>query len=386
MARPANPYGDGHASRRIRQALAYHFGRGKTGRRSSTRNGWYARREGDRRGGPTRYLLQWGMRVGTLSIDPPVALGPMAGITDLAFRLLCKEAGAGLVYTGMISANAYHYGSERTEDLMVFAEAERPVCAQVFGANPEIVARAAAAAEARGADLVDLNMGCAVPEGIEGALRRLAHGRPGTGGSDGARGGRRGARAGGRQDTHGLARPGGAGGGFCAAVRARGGLAARGAPAGGRSAIPRACGVERHCGSEVRGGGPCSGKWGYHASGRCGAYGRRDRMRWRDDRARRAGQSLDLRAGRRGPPGPTRSPSPHAGGAARRGTPSPGTHPRRPWGRNWRAGNAQAFFLVYARPPRRPRAAATWPTARRRKKGCSRSSGPRGKTPETVTP
>ncbi len=104
------------------------------------------------------------MRVGHLTIDPPVVLGPMSGITDLAFRLLCKEAGAGLVYTGMISANAYHFGSERTEDLMVFSPAERPVCAQVFGAEPDLVAAAAAAAEARGADLVDLNMGCAVPK------------------------------------------------------------------------------------------------------------------------------------------------------------------------------------------------------------------------------
>ena len=88
----------------------------------------------------------------------------MSGITDAAFRLLCREAGAGLVYSGMISANALHYGSERTEDLMDFGRAERPVCAQVFGADPDIVAAAAAAAEARGADLVDVNMGCAVPK------------------------------------------------------------------------------------------------------------------------------------------------------------------------------------------------------------------------------
>ncbi len=104
------------------------------------------------------------MRIRHLTIDPPVVLGPMSGITDRPFRLLCKAAGAGLVYTGMISANAYHYGSERTEDLMAFSAAERPVCAQVFGAEPEIAAEAAAAAEARGADLIDLNLGCAVPK------------------------------------------------------------------------------------------------------------------------------------------------------------------------------------------------------------------------------
>jgi nifR3 family TIM-barrel protein len=104
------------------------------------------------------------MRIRHLAIDPPVVLGPMSGINDLAFRLLCKEAGAGLTYSGMISANALHFSSARTEDLMVFSEAEGPVCAQVFGAEPEIVAAAAAAVEARGAAMVDLNMGCAVPK------------------------------------------------------------------------------------------------------------------------------------------------------------------------------------------------------------------------------
>ncbi len=93
------------------------------------------------------------MHIAHLTIDPPVALGPMAGITDLAFRRVCRELGAGLVYSGMISANAYHFGSERTENLMLFAEEERPVCAQVFGADPDVVAKAAAAAEAHGADI-----------------------------------------------------------------------------------------------------------------------------------------------------------------------------------------------------------------------------------------
>jgi nifR3 family TIM-barrel protein len=104
------------------------------------------------------------MRIGHLKIDPPVVLGPMSGITDAAFRLLCQEAGAGLVYSGMISANALYYGSARTEELMDFRPEEHPLCAQVFGADPDIVAAAAAAAEARGADMVDLNMGCAVPK------------------------------------------------------------------------------------------------------------------------------------------------------------------------------------------------------------------------------
>ncbi len=88
----------------------------------------------------------------------------MSGITDLPFRVICRELGAGLVYTGLVSANALHYGADRTEELLTFAPEEHPVAAQVFGADPELVAAAAVAAEARGADLVDINMGCAVPK------------------------------------------------------------------------------------------------------------------------------------------------------------------------------------------------------------------------------
>jgi tRNA-dihydrouridine synthase B len=104
------------------------------------------------------------VRIANLTIDPPLALGPMSGITDASFRLLCHEAGAGLVYSGMISANALHFGSERTDGLMDFRPDEGPVCAQVFGAEPEIVAAAAVEVERQGAALVDLNMGCAVPK------------------------------------------------------------------------------------------------------------------------------------------------------------------------------------------------------------------------------
>jgi tRNA-dihydrouridine synthase B len=104
------------------------------------------------------------MRIGTVTIDPPVVLAPMSGITDVSFRLLCREAGAGLVYTGLVSANALHYRSRKTAELLAFSRHEHPVCAQVFGAEPEVVAAAAAAAEAAGADVVDINMGCAVPK------------------------------------------------------------------------------------------------------------------------------------------------------------------------------------------------------------------------------
>ncbi len=104
------------------------------------------------------------LRIGDLEISPPMALAPLSGITDVSFRRLCREQGAGLVCTGMVSANALHYGSQKTGDLLAFAEDEHPVSAQVFGADPELVAEAAAEAERRGADVIDLNMGCAVPK------------------------------------------------------------------------------------------------------------------------------------------------------------------------------------------------------------------------------
>jgi nifR3 family TIM-barrel protein len=102
------------------------------------------------------------MRIGNVVIDPPVVLAPMSGINDRTFRLLCREHGAGAVWTGLVSANALRFGSDKTLDLLHFASAELPVCAQVFGAEPEIVAAAAAAAERHGAAIIDVNMGCSV--------------------------------------------------------------------------------------------------------------------------------------------------------------------------------------------------------------------------------
>jgi nifR3 family TIM-barrel protein len=108
------------------------------------------------------------MQIGSLTLDPPVALAPMSGINDRSFRLLCHEAGASLVCTGLISVNALHYGSRETEDLLRFLPEEHPVCAQIFGAEPDLVAKAAAEAERRGADVVDINMGCSVPKVVKG--------------------------------------------------------------------------------------------------------------------------------------------------------------------------------------------------------------------------
>jgi len=104
------------------------------------------------------------MRIGRLEIDPSLVLAPMSGITDSSFRLLCREAGATLTYTGLISANALRYQSEKTKGLLDFSASDHPVAAQVFGADPEIVAAAAAQAIASGADVIDINMGCSVPK------------------------------------------------------------------------------------------------------------------------------------------------------------------------------------------------------------------------------
>lgn len=88
----------------------------------------------------------------------------MSGVTDLSFRRICREAGVALASTGLISANALRYQSGKTKGLLHFPADDHPVSAQVFGSDPEVVAAAAAIAVDRGADMVDINMGCAVPK------------------------------------------------------------------------------------------------------------------------------------------------------------------------------------------------------------------------------
>lgn len=104
------------------------------------------------------------LRIGNTVIDNPVILGPMAGVTDLPFRVLCKEQGAGLVYTEMVSAKAILYHNRNTEELMRIDEREHPVSLQLFGNNPEDVSEAAAMIEDRPFDILDFNMGCPVPK------------------------------------------------------------------------------------------------------------------------------------------------------------------------------------------------------------------------------
>ena len=104
------------------------------------------------------------MQIGCLTIENPVFLAPMAGITDLAFRLLCREQGCGVVYTEMISAKGLYYGSERTENMMGIHPDEHPIGIQIFGSEPLLMARMAEKISETSADLIDINMGCPAPK------------------------------------------------------------------------------------------------------------------------------------------------------------------------------------------------------------------------------
>ena len=105
-----------------------------------------------------------GFRIGEVQIPGKLVLGPMAGGTDLPFRLLCKEQGADLVYTEMISAKGIYYKNKNTELLWMTEEKERPLALQLFGSEPELMAEMAAQIEHRDFDILDINMGCPVPK------------------------------------------------------------------------------------------------------------------------------------------------------------------------------------------------------------------------------
>lgn len=91
-------------------------------------------------------------------------LAPMAGVTDLPFRLLCKEQGCDILYTEMVSAKAILYKNRNTEPLMAYTEQEHPIGLQLFGSDPKIMADIAAQVQTKGYDFIDINMGCPVPK------------------------------------------------------------------------------------------------------------------------------------------------------------------------------------------------------------------------------
>ena len=103
-------------------------------------------------------------KIGQVNIPGLLALGPMAGVTDPPFRILCKEQGADLLYTEMVSAKGYHYNNKNTEALLFTAPVEHPVALQLFGEDPEIMAETAKRIEELPFDILDINMGCPVPK------------------------------------------------------------------------------------------------------------------------------------------------------------------------------------------------------------------------------
>lgn len=105
-----------------------------------------------------------GFFIGNVEIKGNLVLGPMAGVSDLPFRLLCKEKGADLVYTEMISAKGIQFNNKNTESLLEVSETERPISLQLFGSDPDILCSTAERIESREFDILDINMGCPVPK------------------------------------------------------------------------------------------------------------------------------------------------------------------------------------------------------------------------------
>lgn len=104
------------------------------------------------------------MRIGNVTLGNPFFLAPLAGITDAPFRRICKEQGAGLVYTEMVSGKGLYYNDKATERLLRIYKEEKPVAIQIFGSEPDIIGFAAKKLEDRGNCILDINMGCPVPK------------------------------------------------------------------------------------------------------------------------------------------------------------------------------------------------------------------------------
>ena len=104
------------------------------------------------------------MRIGNIKLDAPLVLAPMAGISDLPYRVICRQFGCGLTVSEMVSAKGLLYNNEKTFAMLQIDPAERPTAIQLFGSVPEELAEAAKIVEDHGADIIDFNMGCPVPK------------------------------------------------------------------------------------------------------------------------------------------------------------------------------------------------------------------------------
>ena len=105
------------------------------------------------------------LQIGNVTLDNPVILAPMAGVSDLPFRLLCREMGAALVCMEMVSAKAIYYNNKNTDSLMEIHPEEVPASLQLFGSDPQILAEMAKRIEERPFSILDLNMDCPLPPG-----------------------------------------------------------------------------------------------------------------------------------------------------------------------------------------------------------------------------
>ena len=104
------------------------------------------------------------MKIGNIDIEHPVFLAPMAGVTDLPYRILVKEMGCGLLYTEMISARGLFYNNDNTSRLMDISEKEQPISLQIFGSQPEIMGEIAHRLNKLPFQILDINMGCPTPK------------------------------------------------------------------------------------------------------------------------------------------------------------------------------------------------------------------------------
>ena len=104
------------------------------------------------------------MKIGNIEVKNGIALGPMAGVTDLPFRLICKDMGCELLYSEMVSAKAILYKNKNTKELLRIDENEHPIGIQLFGSDPDIMAEQAKVVAEGSCDFIDINMGCPVPK------------------------------------------------------------------------------------------------------------------------------------------------------------------------------------------------------------------------------
>ena len=107
------------------------------------------------------------MDIGNVSLDNRVFLSPMAGVTDLPFRLICKQKGCGMLYTEMINAKALCYNDENTKKMTKIEDEEHPIAIQIFGSEPEYMGRATEILNSHPNEILDINMGCPAPKVVK---------------------------------------------------------------------------------------------------------------------------------------------------------------------------------------------------------------------------